>query len=323
MKDCPLSHFFVLLVFVAEYFANGTGFIIPSDRSTKRSGNKLKQAKQMSFSVSEDTSESLTTHLVDGVVCREIQIDISVVGLVTVLEATAESQETLVDMALVMEDDDEDNNDLYVENKLAAGDPYGAVLWPAASVVANYILTSKTIQNFQELSILELGTGTGLVAISAKLGDAKNVLATDYEPFALKLTKYAAKHFHGLSLDTMLLDLCDYDTKLPKCDLVVAADIMYEPRTGTAMAHRAVEALKQGSRVIVGDSPGRAGRPAFMKTLLELGVSPEAKFVDTIGHTCTGHRHELICGKGSTSASETPQKLAMAIIDLNPSMLLN
>jgi hypothetical protein len=116
--------------------------------------------------------------------------------------------------------------------------------------------------------------------------------------------------------------MCDYETTpLPAADLVVAADVMYAPQTGIAMAHRAVEALRRNSRVIVGDSPDRPGRPAFLKTLRELGVSSEAKFVDTIGRTCSGPRHELICGKGSLSVSETPKDLVVGIMDLYPSML--
>lgn len=115
------------------------------------------------------------------------------------------------------------------------------------------------------------------------------------------------------------LDMCDFDTLLPMADVVVAADVMYEPNTGSAVARRAVEALQRGSRVLVGDSPGRAGRPAFLKELKRLGVSAEAaKFVDAVGRTCSGPRHELICGKGSMSVSKTPQELAVAIVDLNP-----
>lgn len=89
------------------------------------------------------------------------------------------------------------------------------------------------------------------------------------------------------------------------------------------MAHRAVEALRQNCRVIVGDSPGRAGRPAFLKTLHELGIDEGIDFEETVGKTCSGPRHDLICGKGSTSVSETPQELAVALLDLKPSMLKN
>jgi hypothetical protein len=65
----------------------------------------------------------------------------------------------------------------------------------------------------------------------------------------------------------------------------------------------------------------QAGRPAFLKTLRELGVDEGVDFQETIGKTCSGPRHDLICGKGSTSVSETPQELTVALLDLKPSML--
>lgn len=261
-----------------------------------------------------------------------------------VLEATAESQDSLVDMALALDEEELGGR----EQKLIAGDPYGAVLWPAAWAVANYLLiedissSSRTAlessrKPLEGLTILELGTGTGMVSISAALGGAR-VIATDYEPLALALTKYAAESFHGSNranrnasishniihspISTKILDMCDHDgSPLPEgIDLVVAADIMYEPKTGVAMARRAVEALRRGSRVIVGDSPGRPGRPAFLDTLRTLGVTGAA-FVNKVGRTCSGPRNELICGKGSTSVSEIPQELPVAIMDLDPSML--
>jgi len=285
----------------------------------------------MEEKIDDDTTTTTTNtntimHIVDGISCREVPIDLPVVGIVTVLEATAESQSDLVDMALAL-----DESEVYGEQKLAVGDPYGAVLWPSAWAVANYLLTTQTIDSDKDIkdrplagvSIVEVGTGTGLVSIAAALGGA-TVVATDYEPLALALTKYSAQMLHGerrLQIETRVLDMCDYDTPLPKADIVVAADIMYEPKTGAAIAHRAVEALKQGSRVIIGDSPGRPGRPAFLETLQSLGVSNEARFVDAVGRTCSGPRHDMICGEGSTSVSQTPKDLSVALMDLYPSML--
>ena len=91
----------------------------------------------VSLSATPIPREPQTYHVVDDVVCREIGIDLPVVDRVTVLEATAESQESLVDMALALDEDELHGND----QKLSAGDPYGAVLWPAASAVAKYLLT--------------------------------------------------------------------------------------------------------------------------------------------------------------------------------------
>jgi predicted nicotinamide N-methyase len=332
----------------------------------------------------QETQRQRHTHTVDDIQCVEVTIELPVVGQVTILEATAASQETLVDIALShMEEEEEDNNnnsssDSSSDNEnnglcLSMGDPYGAVLWPAASAVATYLLqnvnatttTTTTIQEDQThnnkplkgRTILEIGTGTGLLSLACALGGADRVVATDYEPVPLNLLNYAAAHLNhpnqkasssstsSLSsssssmlppvvledvnihniIETSLFDLCDPTTPLPEADLVVAADILYEPNTGIAMAQRAKEALERGSRFVLGDSPGRPGRASFIEELKRLmperARANEIQFVDSVGYTCDGDRHELICGKGSTSVSPIKgksQRLDIAIIDLKP-----
>jgi predicted nicotinamide N-methyase len=222
-------------------------------------------------------------HDVHGIICREVKIDIDFVGQVSILEATADSQNELVDMALATEEEIASQSEGTDNLQLRAGDPYGAVLWPAASAVANHLLNDISDElaiggkSLKEIKLLELGTGTGLVSLAAAIGGVSNIMATDYEDVPLKLLDFAAKNINGKgdgdsdggsiaveerqenlsNIKTFLFDICDHDTPLPSADIVVAADIMYEPKTGIAMAHRVVEALKYGSRVIVGCSPGR------------------------------------------------------------------
>ena len=199
-------------------------------------------------------------HTVDGVRCREVQNELPVIGTVTVLEATARAQEELVDEVLTMDDDLRGTDT--PDRKIKEGDPYGAVLWPAAWAVANYALTTPDIRdNLSTTSILELGTGTGLCSVAMAMAGAKKVMATDYEPLALTLTSFAAKELQKVQsgsmvkVETQLLDLCDQHTPLPKeYDLVLAADVMYEPKTGAALAHRVAEAIQNKCRVIIGDS---------------------------------------------------------------------
>ena len=126
---------------------------------------------------------------------------------------------------------------------------YRAVLWPAAWAVSNYLLSEPDLRdNLSSLSILELGTGTGLVSLATAMGGCKRVLATDYEPLALELTRYTADNINDnvcisedsdcpLSerIETRILDLCALEEQpLPLTsegdakdfDIVVAADIM-------------------------------------------------------------------------------------------------
>jgi len=288
----------------------------------------------LSSGKSSDSDE--ITHNVSGIMCREVPIDVDNLGIIRILEATADSQDELVEAACATEEELEGISNANANTdesklQLKSGDPYGAVLWPAASAVSNYLQTN--LISLEKLTILELGTGTGLCAMAAALGGASRVIATDYEEIPLRLLEYAASEVNNQGdlianvddagarlshIETSLFDICDHDIPLPKCDIVIAADIMYEPKTGIAMAQRTVEALNAGSRVIIGCSPGRPGRPKFQEALEKLLPGRDTKFIEVAGKTCMGPRNDLICGKGSTSVSSTPKSLSVKLLDLRP-----
>jgi predicted nicotinamide N-methyase len=302
----------------------------------------------------------MATTIVSGIECRPVAVPLTFpsgdaagapvmggAGFVTVLEATAKAQDALVSLALLEEESTggggggssskgEESGSIDDSPIIGTrqGDIYGSVLWPAASCVASYLLEYNVVRG---KSVLELGTGTGLVSLASWcLGGANSVVATDYEDLPLRLLDHAARHLNQpptreansedggggapVGLRTGLFDVRNFTDPLPEGDVVVAADILYEPVTGRALAQRVVQALRRGSRVVIGDSPGRAGRPAFLEELERCGVA-HAAFLDVRGWTVTGERHELICGKGSTSRTSTIQELAIAVLDLDPSSI--
>jgi len=270
------------------------------------------------------SSAATPIHSIDNVPCRELEIYVKGIGgSITVLEATLEGQEKLVDEVLLMDGDDGHDKK---RDDAVKEDPYGSVLWPAASAVAEYITRDSFSNDEQMKTILELGTGTGLVALAASASNKfHNILATDYETVPLRLLN-AAYHLNqqGQSMNNMdpihtdLFDICDFSMPLPQAELVCAADILYEKKTGIALAKRTIEALERGSRVVIGCSPGRPGRPIFLEELQRLHPNLEAKFVSVEGSTCTGERASLICGEGSTSVSDEPELLMVALMDLTP-----
>ena len=286
------------------------------------------------------TTPSAATHSIDNIPCLETKIDISTLDQpITILEATLEGQDKLVDEVLML---DEERNDVNGENKnVVDNDPYGSVLWPAARTVSEHIshdsfLKSDGNTNQQQQfkpTLLELGTGTGLVALAAsasyKFG---SILATDYESVPLKLLDAAYllnQNDDGISttatttpIVTSLFDICNLSVPLPPADIVCAADILYEKSTGVALAKRCIEALERGSRIVIGCSPGRPGRPAFLEELRRLNPNmKDVDFVDVEGRTCSGERNSLICGEGSTSISDEPELLLVALMDLSPDCL--
>jgi predicted nicotinamide N-methyase len=292
---------------------------------------------RLSMKENEASADADILHDVGGIMCREVGIDVKNIGRIKILEATADSQNDLVEMACATEEEMLESGK---EQIVKSSDPYGAVLWPAASAVSDYLLTTvaenRPSNSLEGLTILELGTGTGLCAIAAALGGASKIMATDYEPVPLKLLEFAASHVNvkpfehdsedGIKLklsriETSLFDICSNDP-LPKADVMIAADIMYEPVTGIAAAVRTVEALKAGSRVIIGCSPGRPGRPHYVSKLKELLPNLDEEFQDVEGRTCSGPRNDLICGEGSSSISVEPKPLAVALIDLLPEKCL-
>ena len=275
------------------------------------------------FSVRPTSTE---IHTIDDISCREIQVYISNIDQsITLLEATLAGQEKLVDEVLLLDDE----IDIKSNNKVVNDDPYGSVLWPAAMTVSEHITSDSFINENDEQqkpSLLELGTGTGLVALAASVSNKYSTIhATDYEIVPLKLLDAAQKLNSNqndckTSISTSLFDICDLSTPMPPADIICAADILYEKKTGIALAKRTIEALERGSRVVIGCSPGRPGRPAFIEELQRL-ISKDVNFVDVEGTTCTGERNSLICGEGSTSISKEPQALQVALLDLTPDCL--
>ena len=133
-------------------------------------------------------------------------------------------------------------------------DPFGVVMWPGSIIAAQEMYRLKN--NFVGKRVLTLGSGTGLEAqIAARLG-AGHVLATDNYPLTLALLEYATKRA-GLShvIDTKLFDICSQDP-LPDCDIVIAADVLYNDVLAKEVGRRCVEALSKvpQPRLIVTDS---------------------------------------------------------------------
>ena len=243
----------------------------------------------------------MSKHLVDSFQCSEVKVDFHCRGItsITILEADAEAQEALIMKAL-------DEKSIAAEE-----DPYGSVLWPSAKTVSMRLLQL----DINGKSVLELGTGTGLVSLVASLSGAKSVLATDYSMFCLSLLE-KAKVLQNVPiplgiLTTQFFDVKDFSKSLPPADIVVIADLLYDKGLAVAVGKRVCEAYARGSLVIVGNSPGRCGTDDMLRTCEEI-LGFKCIFKEAIGQTVTGHRHDLI---GSTS-TETPRPLGTTILEL-------
>jgi predicted nicotinamide N-methyase len=147
-----------------------------------------------------------------------------------------------------------------------AATPYWIDLWPCAERLAAW----TAAQPLAGRRVLELGCGLGLPSLVAALGGAQ-VLATDVEPAALECVAASAARL-GVAVETAP---ADYRDPPAGCfDLVLAADVLYEPDCAAALAALAPCSLAAGGALVVAVS--WEGQEAELARLLrEAGFAVE------------------------------------------------
>jgi predicted nicotinamide N-methyase len=135
--------------------------------------------------------------------------------------------------------------------------PFWAFAWAGGQALARHLLDHPTLVDGR--SVLDLATGSGLVAVAAALAGAQPVTANDIDPFSLAAASAnaTANNIPGNTFITLEADILD---TMPEYGVVLAGDVFYS----RAMAARVLPFLRRaadrGSLVLVGD-PGRAYLP--------------------------------------------------------------
>ncbi len=135
--------------------------------------------------------------------------------------------------------------------------PFWAFAWAGGQALARYILDHPEIVRAKR--VLDLASGSGLVAIAAAKAGAAEVIANDIDEFAAAAIEINAKA-NGVLLRWETLDRMGDDASPEAFGAVLAGDIFYERDT----AARALSFLRrmkvQGAQVLVGD-PERSYLP--------------------------------------------------------------
>nr|XP_043872644.1 protein-lysine methyltransferase METTL21C-like isoform X1 [Solea senegalensis]XP_043886609.1 protein-lysine methyltransferase METTL21C-like isoform X1 [Solea senegalensis] len=113
-------------------------------------------------------------------------------------------------------------------------DSFGAVMWPAALALCSFLENNREMVNLQGKEVLELGSGTGLVAIVASLLGA-SVTATDLPEVLSNLRANVMRNTRGrcrqLPQVTTLSWSFEMERTFPasvyRYDYVLAADVVY------------------------------------------------------------------------------------------------
>ncbi len=147
--------------------------------------------------------------------------------------------------------------------------PYWAYHWGGGLALARHILNHPEIVSGRRA--LDLGAGSGIVAIAAVKAGAKNVIAADVDPYAIAATGLNAAA-NGVAVSPFFGDLTG--GTLPTVDLVLVGDLFYEAELAERVTAFLDRCLESKIEVLVGD-PWRAFLPSTRLQLLAEYPGPD------------------------------------------------
>ena len=149
--------------------------------------------------------------------------------------------------------------------------PFWAELWPSGSALAAAVAAHP----LTGVRVLELGCGLGLVSIAAA-GAGADVLAADQSAEAVAFTTVNAAR-NGVAVRTVVCSFERPAALLAEApwDLVLAADVLYEPRTVPVLLDLLPRLVDESGEVWVAD-PGRPREQAFLDGVAALGWRRES-----------------------------------------------
>ncbi len=133
--------------------------------------------------------------------------------------------------------------------------PFWAFAWAGGQALARHVLDHPGLVAGR--SVLDLATGSGLVAVAAVRAGADPVTANDIDPLSLAAAEVNAAA-NGVTIRTMEADLLDTDDAY---GVILAGDVFYSREMAGRVLPFLRRAAGRGSLVLVGD-PGRAYLPA-------------------------------------------------------------
>jgi predicted nicotinamide N-methyase len=139
--------------------------------------------------------------------------------------------------------------------------PYWAFAWAGGQALARYVLdTPATVAG---KSVLDLGSGSGMGAIAARLAGARRVLAADIDAFAIAAVRLNAAA-NGVAVETTQDDLLADEPG--GFETVLVGDLFYERALADRVLAFIEAAAARGARVLIGD-PKRSYFPQGRFTL--------------------------------------------------------
>lgn len=125
--------------------------------------------------------------------------------------------------------------------------PFWAFAWAGGQALARYVLDHPALVRGRH--VLDLASGSGLVAIAAARAGATTVTASDVDPFALAAIALNVE-LNGVEVGRVPGDLLDGEAG---AEVVLAGDVFYERSLAERMLPFLERVRGQGAQVLIGD----------------------------------------------------------------------
>ncbi|MCV2487885.1 50S ribosomal protein L11 methyltransferase [Geodermatophilus sp. YIM 151500] len=133
--------------------------------------------------------------------------------------------------------------------------PFWAAAWPGGQALARHVLDAPDV--VADRRVLDLGSGSGLVAVAAAAAGAREVVASEVDRFGVTAIALNAE-LNGAGPIRVVGDVLGDEP--PDVDVVLAGDVCYDRGMTERVWPFLTAARARGSEVLVGD-PGRPYLP--------------------------------------------------------------
>src|SRR5215213_5843671 len=126
--------------------------------------------------------------------------------------------------------------------------PFWAFAWAGGQALARYVMDHPAI--VRNRSVLDLASGSGIVAIAAAKAGASAVLASDIDSFAAAAIALNAAG-NAVPVEVTTADLLASEPSL--VDLILVGDLFYEKPLAGRLLSWLKMAGRRGSEILIGD----------------------------------------------------------------------
>jgi len=141
--------------------------------------------------------------------------------------------------------------------------PFWAAVWPAARVLARFLLNQPDLVRGQE--VIEIGCGGGVASIAAAKAGARKVTANDIDPIALAIARQNGAH-NRVSLEFDSENRIETGS-IGQAQLLLCSEFFYLKLESLALAGLLDKWKERSVTILIGDS-GRAFVPKDYREVL-------------------------------------------------------